>query len=92
MKTNKDVIEQLKQLSKEAGSQAALAEKIKISTPYLSDVINGRRDPGHAILQFLGITKKVIYEPTQENKFPSRHRRITSETGRPARENLFAKG
>jgi transcriptional regulator with XRE-family HTH domain len=63
METNKDIIKRLKQLSQEAGSQAALAAKIGISTPYLSDVINGRRDPGPAIRQFLGIQKVVGYTP-----------------------------
>jgi DNA-binding transcriptional regulator YdaS (Cro superfamily) len=64
MKTNADVVKLLKQLSQEAGSQAALAGKIGISTVYLSDVIHGRRDPGPAITQYLGIVKVVSYEPS----------------------------
>ena len=66
MKTNEDVIKQLKELSKEIGSQSLLAEKIGISKPYLSDVINKRRDPGPAIVQFLRLTKIVTYEEKTE--------------------------
>ena len=49
--------EVLRRLAEKQGSrtQTALAEEIGISRPYLSDVLNGRRDPGPAILSFVGL-------------------------------------
>lgn len=41
-------------------TQKALAEEMGISDKYLSDVLNGRRDPGPAILQFVGLEPGYI--------------------------------
>lgn len=42
-------------------SQAAWAKKHGLSPAYVSDVINGRRDPGKAILEALGLERVVTY-------------------------------
>ena len=44
------------------GSQKAWAYKHGISEQYVSDVINGRRDPGETILHALGLECVVSYE------------------------------
>jgi DNA-binding transcriptional regulator YdaS (Cro superfamily) len=44
-------------------SQAAWARKHGVSPAYVSDVINGRREPGPAILDALGIERVVTYRP-----------------------------
>lgn len=44
-----------------AGSQKAWAQAIGVSEAYLSDVLNGRRDPGESILGPLGLRKEVRY-------------------------------
>ena len=58
-------------LDKEAekdGSQAALARRLNVSAPYLSDVLNGRREPGDAILEPLGFRRVIVYERIQKGK------------------------
>lgn len=50
-------------LRQEVGdSQSAWAARHDISPAYVSDVINGRRDPAGKILRALGLTKTVGYE------------------------------
>ena len=60
-----EFIQHLQQLVTEAGSQKDLANRLKISTPYLNDVLQGRRDPGKKILAALGFEQVVIYQPKQ---------------------------
>lgn len=38
------------------------AEELGISTPYLSDVYSGRRDPGESILSRLNLRMVKMYE------------------------------
>jgi DNA-binding transcriptional regulator YdaS (Cro superfamily) len=45
------------------GNQAAWARDHNLSPAYVSDVINGRREPGPAILEALGIERVVVYRP-----------------------------
>lgn len=59
--TKKDLVEELRLLADSMSNHAALAEKIKISPQYLSDILAGRRDPGAAVLQFLKVEKVVVY-------------------------------
>lgn len=40
-------------------TQRALAEEIPCSAAYLCDVLNGRRDPGPRIMDYLGI--ELVY-------------------------------
>lgn len=44
-----------------AGSQYQWATKHKISPPYVSDVLGGRIDPGHSLLEAIGLKKIVAY-------------------------------
>lgn len=60
-----EFMEYLQQLVTEAGSQKDLANRLKISTPYLNDILNGRRDPSKKILNALGFEEVVTYQPKQ---------------------------
>lgn len=46
---------------KKAGSQKAFAEKHGLSTAYVCDVLNSRREPGQSILDALGLVRVVRY-------------------------------
>ncbi len=61
--TNKELIAEIRAAIKRAGSQKAFIEQLgnPFSEQYLSDVLNGRRDPGQAILDAIGYTKEVRY-------------------------------
>lgn len=56
-----DVRQKLKQECDAAGSQTAWAKAHKVSGPYVNDVINGRREPGAAILEALGLERIIGY-------------------------------
>lgn len=56
-----DVIRLLEEEVKRLGSQRALADRLGVTPAYLGDVLRGRRDPGPAILEALGLEKDVIY-------------------------------
>lgn len=45
-----------------AGSQSAAAKRLGVSGAYLSDVKNGRREPGEKLLTALGLKRVVSYE------------------------------
>lgn len=52
-------------------TDSACADMIGISKAYLSDVLRGRRDPGPAILKFLGLVKfqsPPVYQRDAVNK------------------------
>lgn len=61
LQTTDRVIEALRKACDGAGSQAAWASQNKISTAYVSDTLNGRRDPGDAILDALGFERVTLY-------------------------------
>lgn len=70
MKTNKqpllaalDVCALLSKQIEEAGSQARWCVDNQVSTAYLSDVLNGRREPGKKILDVLGLEAVTFYRP-----------------------------
>lgn len=44
-------------------TQGAWASANKVMPSYVSDVINGRRDPSPAILKALGLKRVVTFEP-----------------------------
>ncbi|KKK63354.1 hypothetical protein LCGC14_2995130 [marine sediment metagenome] len=44
------------------GTQKAWAENRDLSPQYISDVLNGRREPGPLILAGLGLRRVVTYE------------------------------
>ena len=59
-----DVLRMLFDRCLSAGSRKAWAEQNNISPAYVSDVLNGNRDPGERILNALGLVKVVSYEYT----------------------------
>jgi hypothetical protein len=44
------------------GSQAAFSFLYNVSPGYISDTLNGRREPGPALLAALGIRRITTYE------------------------------
>lgn len=56
-----ELIARIKRDAERAGSQKALAAKIGVSQPFLSDVIRGARLPGHQILEFYGFKEERVY-------------------------------
>lgn len=55
--TREDVLAKLRERQGEKSLRAFAAE-LGLSAPYLSDVYNGRRDPGPSILGLLGLRKE----------------------------------
>lgn len=58
----KELLQYLHELVNEAGSQKELAARLKISQPYLNDILLGRREPSKMILNAIGFEKVVSYE------------------------------
>jgi DNA-binding transcriptional regulator YdaS (Cro superfamily) len=50
-----------------AGGQAAWAKAAGVSPAYVSDVLQGRREPGEGILRPLGVEKVVTYRRARRN-------------------------
>lgn len=44
-------------------TQAELASLIGISPQFLSEILNGKRNPSQTVLNFLGLEKVVSYRP-----------------------------
>jgi hypothetical protein len=63
--TEQQVVAIIKVFIGKAGSLRTLAKAWKVSPALLSDVINGRRGPGPAILKNLGLERRVTvsFEP-----------------------------
>lgn len=59
---------QLRTACAAAGGQAKWAETARVSPAYVSDVLNGRREPGDAICRALGYRKQVEYIPDAWDK------------------------
>jgi predicted transcriptional regulator len=66
-----DVLAIIRRAADEAGTQVALAERLGVSQAYLSDVLNGRRDPGESILGPLGLERVVVYRRKRSNGSPA---------------------
>lgn len=58
--TASDVRAMLKRACEKAGSNRAWALARDLSPAYVGDVLNGRRDPGPAICEALGIERVVV--------------------------------
>ena len=58
----------LRRECEKAGSARAWAQAAGLSGAYVSDVLNGRRDPADAILSALGLVKVVRYEPAPQKR------------------------
>ena len=52
----------IKWRARQAGSQQALAEQLGISTQYLNDVLNGRRDITQRFAEKFGYLRVVLFE------------------------------
>jgi len=63
--TKVELILLIKDKAREAGDQKTLAAEWNVSEAYLSDVINGRKEPGEKILTPLGVKQVVTYEFNQ---------------------------
>jgi len=63
--TADDVRAMLRRACKDAGSQAAWADLHNLSAAYVSDVINGRRDPADAICSALGIESELTFRKSK---------------------------
>lgn len=62
--TADEVRERVREACRQAGSARAWGRDNDISSPYINDVLLGRRDPGAKILDALGLTKTVDYVET----------------------------
>ncbi|WHQ72052.1 hypothetical protein [Methylorubrum extorquens] len=58
-----DPLRELEEAIRRAGSARAFAEAAGLSQAYVSDVRLGRRAPGAAVLQVLGLERRVSYAP-----------------------------
>ena len=55
-----DMLRKIKELVKAEGTQKALAKRLKVSTSYLCDVINGRRIIADKFAAKLGYSKMFV--------------------------------
>lgn len=66
--TATDVSALLSKQIEEAGSQARWCVENQVSTAYLSDVLNGRRELGRKILEVLGLEAVTYYRTKEKMK------------------------
>ncbi len=59
--TKTELLQYIQRLVDEAGSQKDLAEKLGVSAAYLSDVLQGKREPAGKLLDALGVERVVTY-------------------------------
>ena len=64
--TKPELIEHIRQLLAEAGTQKELAANLGVSAAYLGDVLLGRKEPGRKMLTALGVERVVIYRKAGE--------------------------
>jgi hypothetical protein len=57
--TNEDVLALMRERIASAGSLNKWAAQIGLSAPYVSDVLNGKREPGESIAKVFGLRKEV---------------------------------
>lgn len=60
-----EVRDRLRAACAAAGTARAWAAQNGLSSAYISDVMNGRRDPGDSVLRALGLRRVTSYEPAQ---------------------------
>lgn len=56
-----DIKEILQGFVRIEGNQTKAAQKLGITSSYLSDVLNGKRSPGPSILSKIGLDSVVVY-------------------------------
>lgn len=59
--TLEQVLALLRRECEKAGGQAAWAKAAGLSASYVSDALQGRREPGESILRVLGLEKVTTY-------------------------------
>lgn len=57
-----EVHKMLRRAADRAGSQVALAREIGVSAAFLNDILLGKREPSGKPVQWLGLTRRVLYE------------------------------
>ncbi len=67
MITQTELIALMRGQMREHPSQQSYAANIGIHQSYLSDLLNGRRDPGKKVLAALGYERVVLYRKKGEN-------------------------
>jgi hypothetical protein len=72
MLTREEVLQRLREACEKAGSENAWAKAHGMSQAYVNDAIRGRREPGPAILEAMGLEKviEIRYRPTASSKQP----------------------
>jgi hypothetical protein len=60
--TKEALVRDLQKRIESAGSQYRVADSLEVSNSHLTDVLQGRRDPGPKLLRALGLTKVVTYQ------------------------------
>lgn len=73
------VREFLRDECKEAGGQEAWAKASGVSAAYVSDVLNGRREPGDGICEPLGLRRLVTYIYDHERAMAAEAKRKPDE-------------
>lgn len=63
---NDEFIEHLREYVKQIGTQKQAAANLEISTAYLNDVLNGRREPGRKIACAFGLRKVIRWVAEDE--------------------------
>lgn len=61
--TEQDVLQILRDLVAERGTQYSVANEIGVTPAYLSDVLRGARKPANKILEYLHLREEKIYKP-----------------------------
>ena len=64
--TLQDIQALLARRSAGSGGQKALADKLRISSAYLGDIINDKRKPGPKVLAVLGLERVVVYRKIKQ--------------------------
>lgn len=54
----------LRALASIKGSQRALAREIGVSATFLNDILLGKREPAGKVVSYLGLSRRVTYEPS----------------------------
>jgi transcriptional regulator with XRE-family HTH domain len=57
--SSNEMIDMLKSLVAQEGTQEKAAKKIGVTSVYLGAILRGRQDPGPSILNYLGLEKTV---------------------------------
>ena len=61
--TTTNVRQLLRRACRDAGGQAAWARRYRVSSPYITDILYGRRSPGPKVLRALGLRAVITYAP-----------------------------